>query len=438
VKKITLYVALAALLAFSLSLTVGAAEKGTINVWAFIAEEHAGPMIQEAARTFTPKTGLKVKYTALGYTAPFNKILLAAASGDVPDMVFAQPHWPMELYSRGAVVDLKREFGAEYDKLVSTFFPGSLTAYDYVGARFALPHNMWTPVTFYTKDTVDQMGWQIPNTWDDVRALIPKIKGQKMEFIYRPGFVTSATIEFNAAAVFMPFLFQHGGDFFTQDGLKSALDTEEAIAAFREFTELFTKHKVPLEADMNAMLKRGEMPIMVNNDTNTQWMRAVLASAGRGGVLKMAHLPGTMRGGKLDRAGDLYSWSQFIMKGAKNKKETWEYVKWYYSKDANSAILKGWAKLIPGLTWKLAVREVAEEFLRSNFPDEAQVLLDQVSASRYIRPVLGGFSMPRFLTNAFNEVTLKGADPEEALRRAVGEINKEMAKKQKEFTRFVY
>jgi ABC-type glycerol-3-phosphate transport system substrate-binding protein len=322
--------------------------------------------------------------------------------------------------------------------MVSTFFPGSLDAYDYRGAKFALPHNIWTPVTFYTKDTLDKMGWQVPNTWDDVRAIIPKTKAQKMEFAYRPGFISYPRTEDGSAAAYMPFLYQHGGDFFSQDGLKSALDAEEAIAAFREFTDLFTKHKVPLEVDMRAMLERGEMPIMINADHHTQWMRSALASKGRGDVLRLALLPGMMRGGKLDRTGVLYSWSQYMMKASKNKKETWEYLKWYYSKDASSAVIKGWGKLIPGLTWKLAVQDATQDFLKTNFPTEMQVLFDQVAASRYIRPVLGGFALNRFVTNAVNEVTLKGIDPEEAIRRAASELNKEMVKKQKEFARFVY
>ena len=65
-----------------------------------------------------------------------------------------------------------------------------------------------------------------------------------MDFYYPPG-----------PEGLTPFLFQNKGDYYTKDGLQSALDQPEALSAFRGWTALYTNYHVPMYADFLTGLK---------------------------------------------------------------------------------------------------------------------------------------------------------------------------------------
>jgi ABC-type glycerol-3-phosphate transport system substrate-binding protein len=415
------------------------AEKDTVLVWGYLDAAHFVPMVKQAERTFTPKTGIRVKALGFGYDAPFNKILLAVASKQVPDVVFMQPDWPMELYSRGAVVDLKREFGDDYDRVAAPLFQGSLKEFEFQGAHFALPTNLWTQNTFYRADIFRDNGFTVPETWDDIYALIPKLRAKGMDFIYREQQVASGSGHYwGILDGLMPFVFQRGIDFYSEDGSRSLLDTPEGIEAFKEFTELYTKYKIPMQANFQKVFRTGEAPLVVNGDIQIGGYRAVLKDVGKVDTLKMALFPGRKRGSSIDHTANLYAWTQIMMKDSPNKKAAWEYLKWYVSEEPQYDMMREWEKMLPGLPWKFSHVKATERFLAEVYSDVGGIILEQTRISRQMRPVLGAFTIRRFVINAFNEVTLKGEDPEVAIKRAAGEMNKEIKRKQKEFERFIY
>ena len=78
---------------------------------------------------------------------------------------------------------------------------------------------MNTKVIYYRTDVFEEYGLELPDTWDDVRdTLMPALYQQNME-IYVP-------------QSYDMFLYQNGGQYYTEDGRQSALDTTEAYTAF--------------------------------------------------------------------------------------------------------------------------------------------------------------------------------------------------------------
>jgi ABC-type glycerol-3-phosphate transport system substrate-binding protein len=427
-------------LAFLIALAVPAfsAEKRDLTFWGFWAPEHAKPVLELIRRDFTPKAGIRVKYETLGYGAPLSKLLLAVMDKKVPDLVFSSPDWPIELYVRGAVVDLKKEFGAEYDALAKTMFPGSLEGYKFGNAQIAFAHNMWVPAMYYRKDVFRDNGWTAPATWNDLYELLGKMGSQKKGIIHQPGMMDNpSNIEWGVPAGYMPFLFQLGGDFYSADGLKAAVDNAEGIAAFKEFVEIYTKYKVPVSAKRDAVWRSGEAILAIDHDATTGGYRTVLAEQGKIDELGMTQIPGHMRGGKIDRTGYIYAWTQYMMSGSKAKKEAWEFFKWYYSTPTQLAISRGFIEMWKGTTWKMANMEAAKQYTAEANPQFAETLFNTLAISRQIRPVLGGLITPRFIADAFQGVIEKGMTPEAAIRNAADEMNKEMKAKQEEFAEFV-
>ena len=57
------------------------------------------------------------------------------------------------------------------------------------------------------------------------------------------------------------------GEFYNEDATASALDTDEAINAFKEFTEYYTDYKLDKEFDPINRFRTGEMPLIISDYT---------------------------------------------------------------------------------------------------------------------------------------------------------------------------
>src|SRR5690606_37565835 len=153
-------------------------------------------------------------------------ILLAAASGHAPDIAMGvDQQLPVEFAIRGGILDIS-QFD-NFEEVTKRFRPGMLTPYRYQGGTYALPETQSFNMMFYRTDIIEQeLKLKPPQTWQEVREMLPVLQQRGMDFFYPGG---------GSAASFAPFLYQHGGDFYTPDGLRSALDTPQAYAAFREW-----------------------------------------------------------------------------------------------------------------------------------------------------------------------------------------------------------
>jgi ABC-type glycerol-3-phosphate transport system substrate-binding protein len=401
----------------------------TLTFWWFHAAEVAKIVEREALKSFTPQTGIRVKFVPFGYSSSLNKILLAAASGQVPDLVYSLPDWSMELYTRGAVVDLKRAYGDKWPSMEERFFPGALHGLNYRGAQFGLPDNLWSQVVIYREDFFNQYGWEVPTTWDDLYALLPKLRAQNKMFIYP--YEISTHIEWGLPTAFAPFLYQAGGDFWNEERTKSGFDSPEGKQAFKEFTELYTKWGVPLEVNINKVWKDGEAAISAHSVCSIDQYRILAPD-----VTKVAPAFGHIRDGKLDKSTNLFAWTVYVMEGSKHQKEALQFLDWYFTLEPNLAIWEGWRKLAPGRLYTSGMKDTANAFFDRYYPEDKDIVFDQANASKMVSPALGIYGMTRFLLNAFNEVTLKKDDPVKAIENAAYEINKEMDRKHEEFERF--
>ncbi|HOL14485.1 MAG TPA: extracellular solute-binding protein, partial [Bacillota bacterium] len=99
-KKLTILVMVALLLS---SLAVA----DTIEVWLTGHSNEELSIIRELTESnFTAKTGISVNFTGLSWADNESRYLLAAASGEAPDVAGAGALFLPELGLRGALIDL--------------------------------------------------------------------------------------------------------------------------------------------------------------------------------------------------------------------------------------------------------------------------------------------------------------------------------------------
>ena len=151
-------------------------------------------------------------------------MLLAASTGKAPDAAIAvDPNTPVEFAIRGGILDLQPF--PDFAALTKRFRPGALNPYQYRTGVFALPETQDFTMLFYRTDILDQFGLKPPQTWQDVYNMVWILQENGMDFYFPTVGQASSGVADASAPGFTPFLFQHGANYYTPDGLNSALSS---------------------------------------------------------------------------------------------------------------------------------------------------------------------------------------------------------------------
>lgn len=401
----------------------GEEEGPVIEVWVSRGKEWAEIMKEMAEEDFTPKTGIRININTLPAgqlnSGSVNTLLLAASSGRAPDVATGvDAHLPVEFAIRDASVDLTQF--PDYEQVSKRFLAGSLIPFKYNGGNYALPETQDFNLLVFRKDILNELGVSIPKTWDEVYALLPILQQNGMQMYYP---ITQLG--------FMPFLYQNGGDYYKENGTKSALDSPEAFQAFTEWTELYTNYKFPVMANFFNRFRTGEMPIGIADYlTYVQLSTAAPELIGRWGV---APSPGHQKAdGSIDRTTGGAVQSVAIFKQSEHQQESWEFLKWWTSTEVQLQF----GQELEALLGVEARWNTANIDALSQLPwpeDDLKALKDQWKYYKEQPYVLGGYFTGRNIDNAWNRVVLGGMNIRESLEKGIKDINKELNAKQKEF-----
>jgi ABC-type glycerol-3-phosphate transport system substrate-binding protein len=400
------------------------AEKAVVlEVWMARGVEWGKIMKEMIEETFTPKTGILVNLHivppgSLG-AGDMSVLLLAATAGKAPDVACAvNPNLPVEFAIRNALVPMS-QFD-DYDEVMTRFRPGALIPYTYRGQVYAVPETQNFSMMFYRTDILDALGLQPPQTWDELYDMMWVLHQNGLDFYYPPG-----------PEGLTPFLFQHEGDYYTEDGLRSALDASEGLAAFNEWTSLYTNYHIPKYADFFNRFKTGEIPIGIAD----YWTYVLLSTAARElmGRWEMAPIPGMqMPDGTITRATGGSGNAVVIFQQSEHPREAWEFVKWWTGTETQLRYgVELEALLGVEARWNTANVEALQGMAWPRHDIDA--ISEQWRWFQERPVVLGGYFTPRHVDNAWNEVVLQGSNSREALDDAVRAINRELRKKQEEF-----
>jgi ABC-type glycerol-3-phosphate transport system substrate-binding protein len=394
-----------------------------LEVWMARGQEWGKIVKELIEETFTPQTGILVNLHIVPpgslQAGDMSVLLLAATAGKAPDVACSvNPNLPVEFAIRNALLPMSQFDG--YDQVVTRFPPGALIPYGYRDQVYALPETQNFSMLFYRTDILDSLGLKPPQTWEELYDMIWVLQQNGFDFYYPPG-PDGVT----------PFLFQNGGDFYTKDGLRSALDTSDGLAAFKEWTALYTNYHTPKFANFFNRFKTGEMPIGIAD----YWTYVLLSTAARelSGRWGMAPIPGKpMPDGTINRATGGSGDAVVIFKQSEHPQEAWEFVKWWTSTETQSRYaIELEALLGVEARWNTANVEALQEMAWPRHDIEA--IREQWRWFQQRPVVLGGYFTPRHVDNAWNRVVLQGWNSREALDEAVRQINRELRKKQEEF-----
>ena len=122
---------------------------------------------------------------------------------------------------------------------------------------------------FYRKDVLEELGLEIPNTWQELIEMLPTIQGNNMTIAIPTAAGSSATasastsVASNAPALSMYFslLYQYGGDMSNEAGTRTVVNSEAGVQAFDDYVRYFNDYGTPTIYDFVSRFRSGEMPI---------------------------------------------------------------------------------------------------------------------------------------------------------------------------------
>ena len=67
--------------------------------------------------------------------------------------------------------------------------------------------------------------------------------------------------------IFAMMLYQNGGEYYSENGDRSALDSDVAVNVFKDYCEFYTDYKLDKETSVEERFRTGECPIIIADYT---------------------------------------------------------------------------------------------------------------------------------------------------------------------------
>ena len=391
----------------------------TLDVWIGRGNTWAELIKRMSDEDFTAKTGIAIDMNILPAgqlsAGGTNALMLAIASGNTPDVCLSTTAASVgEFALRNALADLTQF--EDFDEVKNRFVQSLFIPMTVNEGVYGIPETMNFSVLMYRKDILAELGLGIPNTWDELyNHIIPVLNQNNMQF-------------YIATGKYDTFLYQYGGQVFSNDLKTSALGTAEAYQAFLEYCNLFTLYGVPVSANFYNRFRSGEMPIGVVDYTTYMTVRAAAVELqGRWGI---ALIPGHKdENGNIDRSNTgLSAESTIILEQSKKKKQAWDFLKWWTSAETQSQY--GYEiEALMGETARWNTSNIEAFSMMPWSAEDLKVIKESWDWNREAPVVLGGYFNSRHTNNAFNRVVVSSINARDSLEQAVKDINAELRRR---------
>ncbi|WP_158509611.1 ABC transporter substrate-binding protein [Limnochorda pilosa] len=182
---------------------------------------------------------IRVEVIDVPWDLAHDRIVNMVLADDAPDLIQMGSRWIPEFAEMGALLPLDEYFGTTKGQI---YYPALLKTVTYKGKLYALPRAYSTQALIYRTDLVGAP----PKTWDELVATALEIQKEHPGMY---GFGIGGANHVSTLSQYFTILFSYGGRVFDEAG-NVVLDSPEAVAALKEYVDLYRTHKVvpnPLE-----------------------------------------------------------------------------------------------------------------------------------------------------------------------------------------------
>ncbi|SDG94809.1 extracellular solute-binding protein [Pelagibacterium luteolum] len=201
--------------------------------------------IRDLAAEFEAETGISVQHETINWSVAFDTWLTVSRGGAAPDC--ADMYW---LHSFSAIGGDQygpmpiNEYRDQWENLDENFFEGSLQDVTWQGDFYGIPWRGDIRSFIYRTDAFAEAGIEgPPETWDEIVDIATELterdeNGNVTRWGYAYGTAT------NSVSWLLPYYWQAGGDFMTEDGRTATIDNEAMRTALTFMRDLMWEHEV--------------------------------------------------------------------------------------------------------------------------------------------------------------------------------------------------
>ncbi len=254
-------VALLLVLSLLLLLTCAREEEAQVVFWQFQPQEVMEGLIEEF-EALNPS--IKVRLETLTWQSGYEKIIMAFASGEAPDLLEVGSTWLPKFEDQDAVVEITRET----EDLVPGLMMWDMATFE--GGRYGIPWLIGSRVLFYNRELFRRNGLPTdrpPAVWTELR--------DAARTIHRPdygihGFGMNAGERYVLYKKFMPFAWGNGGSILSDDYGTCLLDSPENLEALEFYLSLKPYSVLERQDMIDEMFKQGRIGMMISGGWNLE------------------------------------------------------------------------------------------------------------------------------------------------------------------------
>jgi ABC-type glycerol-3-phosphate transport system substrate-binding protein len=409
------------------------ADPNELEVWVNRSRQYVDLMQKITDDQFTQQTGINVKVSLINDDS---KLLLANSANQQPDVALGISAWiPNEFGMRGMLHDLSQR--EDFKEVISVYHPEQLIPMVYDNRLYGLPETENFYVMFYRKDILDQLDLTVPETWDDVLGMLPVLRRFGMSF-YIPLSSSSAQKSFDATG---PFIYQFGGQIYSEDGLSGAIDDENTIRALSFMTDLYREYSMPLQVpSFFNSFRYSDIPIGIGDFG--MYLQLMNAASDISGLWEIALVPGVKHDIYNEDTQTMEEVIKRYMPGAQQagiifeksqkKDDAWAFLSWWMSTETQILFSETLVNTLgTRYLWNTANMEAFEQ-LRWNEAHKS-VIMEQWTHLKEVPKIPGSYIIEREISNTWNRVVFEDANLRSTVSDATLKINKELTRKMIEF-----
>lgn len=411
---------------FGTSYSASNADESHLQVWVNRPRQYVEIMQKMIDEQFTPQTGIEVDLSIM--TDP-QKLVLANASGDTPDVATGINYAiPFELGIRGALVDLTKF--DNYKEVFGRYSEGLLVSSVIDDGLYSLPETMNFYVMFYRTDILEKLGLSVPETMDDLIAMLPDLQMRGLN-VYYPTASMLVMRNFHGTT---PLLFQYGGSLYGDTAQELEINSEPSVNGLTALTELFTLYDLPVDIpNFYQHFRNGDLPIGIA-DFNS-YNLILNAAPEIANSWDIALIPGIVdeATGEINRymSGGAESTVMFASNDEREQ-QAWQFMEWW-SESTVQAEFGQMLQIMYGdeYIWPTANLEAFENL---PFPTaHKDVIMEQAENILEAPRLLGSYMMERELSNSFNDIVVNGETLRARIDETVKTVERETQRKLEEF-----
>lgn len=401
----------------------------TINVWVSTGRDQAQVIERLISSDFTVKNNIGVD---LNLVDTGTTLIRATLAGKGPDAALMIPSGtPVELAARGALIELNDFITNE---IYNSFHPSAWTPFRYDGKIYAVPESQIYPMIFYRKDIFEQLGIEVPETWEDFYNVMEIIQMNNLS-VGLPEIDTENMGVSASLSLFSALLMQNGCvNYYNEELTKTNFDSEIAFDAFTKWARIYTDYGVERDVNVFSRFRTGEIPLAIRNFSD--YAQIQQAAPEIRGLWGMAPIPGIRQDdGNILRTETSTVTGCIMMKAARKhgvEAETAKFLNWWISSDIQSRYGSE-LEISMGIAGRYYTANL-EAFKNTDWTNEEYKVLNEQLQSIINQPTVpGNYAVGRDLTSALREVISGDNRPRRALMLYNTYINEEIMRKRIEF-----